>query len=100
MKATSHKRYRANEFARLTGVSVRALHYYDRLGLLKPQGRTTAGYRLYAPTEFARLQQIVTLKFLGFSLKEVKKLLAGADVGAALRAQRASLEHKQRQLAQ
>lgn len=98
MKVTNEIRCQVHEFARLAGVSVRALHYYDRLGLLKPQGRTSAGYRLYARADFARLQQIVTLKFIGFSLKEIKKLLAGADLSAALRAQRASLMQKQREL--
>jgi DNA-binding transcriptional MerR regulator len=98
MKTTSSKRYRPNEFARLAGVSVRALHYYDRLGLLKPQGRTGAGCRLYASEDFERLQQIVTLKFIGFSLKEIKRLVAGADLASALRAQRASLVQKRRQL--
>ena len=93
-------RYQAAEFARLTGVTVRALHYYDRLGLLKPSGRTGAGYRLYGPPDFMRLQQIVTLKFIGFSLRQIKKLIAGADLATALRLQRASLAEKRRQLDQ
>jgi DNA-binding transcriptional MerR regulator len=100
MKASSQKRYQAHEFARLAGVTVRALHHYDRLGLLKPSGRSSAGYRLYAGEDFARLQQIVTLKFIGFTLREIKKLIAGADLSTALRVQRAILEQKQRQLDQ
>ena len=67
--------YKANEFARLTGVTVRTLHHYDRLGLLKPSGRTPAGYRLYGERDFARLQQIVILKFIGFPLNQIKEIL-------------------------
>src|SRR5260370_8189288 len=66
---------KVNEFAEKAGVSVRTLHHYDRLGLLRPSGRTRASYRLYGEREFARLQQIVTLKFIGLPLKENKPLL-------------------------
>ena len=100
MKATDQKRYQAHEFAQVAGVTVRALHHYDRLGLLKPAGRSGAGYRLYSAEDFARLQQIVTLKFIGFKLREIKKLVAGADLCTALRLQRAVLEQKRRQLDQ
>src|SRR5437773_5573024 len=100
MKTTSPIRYQAREFARLSGVTVRALHHYDRLGLLKPSGRTATGYRLYGRPDFARLQQIVTLRFIGFSLRRIKKLIAGADLARALRLQRTSLEEKRRQLDQ
>jgi MerR family transcriptional regulator, thiopeptide resistance regulator len=97
---TDQKLYQAGEFARRAGVSVRALHHYDRLGLLKPGGRTAAGYRLYASGDFARLQQVVTLKFIGFSLREIKRLLAGADLSTALQLQARTLEQKRRQLDQ
>jgi DNA-binding transcriptional MerR regulator len=100
MKTLNQKTYHAHEFAQLAGVTVRALHYYDRLGLLKPTGRSGAGYRLYVTNDFARLQQIVTLKFIGFTLREIKKLVAGADVPTALRVQCASLEQKRRHLTQ
>ncbi|HUA66738.1 MAG TPA: MerR family transcriptional regulator [Alphaproteobacteria bacterium] len=100
MKASDQKRYHAHEFARLAGVTVRALHHYDRLGLLKPAGRSGAGYRLYAAEDFAALQQIVTLKFIGFTLREIKRLMAGADLSIALRLQRAVLEQKRRQMDQ
>jgi hypothetical protein len=56
-KSASQIRYQPCEFARLAGVTVRALHHYDRLGLLKPSDRTAAGYRLYGPEDFARLRQ-------------------------------------------
>lgn len=100
MKASGQKRYRAHEFARLAGVTVRTLHHYDRLGLLKPSERSSAGYRLYTMGDFARLQQVVTLKFIGFTLREIKKLIAGADMRTALRLQRASLEQKRRHLSE
>ena len=92
--------YRASEFARRAGVTVRALHHYDRLGLLRPTRRTAAGYRLYAESDFARLQQIVTLKFIGLSLKQIAGVLrAGAtDLRTALRLQREILEEKGRHL--
>ncbi|HEX8144662.1 MAG TPA: MerR family transcriptional regulator [Pyrinomonadaceae bacterium] len=92
--------YQASEFAGLTGVTVRALHHYDRLGLLKPSGRTASGYRLYGERDFARLQQIVTLKFIGLSLKQIKNILDREtfDLSTALRLQREILGEKRRQL--
>jgi len=69
------KHYQAIEFARLAGVTVRTLHHYDRIGLLKPSGHTDAGYRLYRKHDLIRLQQIITLKFIGFSLNHIKNLL-------------------------
>jgi DNA-binding transcriptional MerR regulator len=92
--------YRASEFASLAGITVRTLHHYDRLGLLKPSGRTTAGYRMYGERDFARLQQIVTLKFIGFPLKDIKDLLDRDrfDLPAALRLQREIIAEKRRRL--
>ena len=92
--------YQASEFARLTGVTVRTLHHYDRLGLLKPSARTTAGYRLYGERDFARLQQVVTLKFLGLPLKQIKSLLDrnALDLAATLRLQREILGERRRQI--
>jgi MerR family transcriptional regulator, thiopeptide resistance regulator len=100
MKSSNQLRYHAREFARLAGVTVRALHHYDGLGLLKPSDRTAAAYRLYGPDDFARLQQIVTLKFIGCSLRQIKELLTGANLSTALRLQRSSLEEKRRHLNQ
>jgi DNA-binding transcriptional MerR regulator len=70
------QRYRVTEFARLTKVTVRTLHYYDQIGLLKPSGRTAARYRFYTDKDLFRLQQIVTLKFLGLSLDQIGRALA------------------------
>ncbi|HXG92651.1 MAG TPA: MerR family transcriptional regulator [Blastocatellia bacterium] len=96
----SRRWYQASEFAELAGVTVRTLHHYDRLGLLKPSGRTSSGYRLYAERDFAQLQQIVTLKFIGFSLKQIKNILDRDtfDLPTALRIQREVIEEKRRRL--
>jgi MerR family transcriptional regulator, thiopeptide resistance regulator len=71
--------YQAHEFARRAGVTVRALHHYDRLGLLKPSGRTDAGYRFYTDRDLIRLEQIVALKFIGFPLSKIRDLLNRKD---------------------
>ena len=64
--------YHTGQFARKVAVSVRTLRYYDRVGLLRPAQHTEAGYRLYTDADLVRLQQILALKFLGFSLEEIK----------------------------
>ncbi len=66
--------YRIGEFAELAGVTVRALHHYDRIGLLNPQ-RGNSGTRLYSLQDLERLEQIAALKFLGIPLREIKLLL-------------------------
>ncbi|HKW97691.1 MAG TPA: MerR family transcriptional regulator [Bryobacteraceae bacterium] len=89
--------YRVQEFASLAGVTVRALHHYDRLGLLRPR-RTDSGYRLYRLTDLERLEQIVALKCLEIPLKQIKILLDrdGLEISDALRCQRRVLESKRR----
>ena len=92
--------YRVSEFAEKAGVTVRTLHHYDRLGLLSPAHRTEGGYRLYGERDFARLQQIVTLKFIGLPLKQIKALLDGGDLDlkSTLRLQRRLLLEKRAQV--
>lgn len=63
------------EVSRLTGVSVRTLHHYDAIGLLKPTEVTGAGYRLYDDTALSRLQSILLFRELRFPLKEIKAIL-------------------------
>jgi DNA-binding transcriptional MerR regulator len=63
--------YKIREFADLAGVTVRTLHHYDRIGLLKPR-RSRAGYRLYFLTDLERLVQITALKFIGIPLHEIR----------------------------
>ena len=75
--------------AEATGVSVRALHHYDAVGLVRPSGRSAAGYRLYAPDDVERLRTVVVYRRLGFSLEEVADLLAADGSG--------QLEHLRRQ---
>lgn len=71
--------YQVRDVAKLSGVSVRTLHYYDEIGLLAPSGRTTAGYRLYSDKDLLRLQQILINRTLGLSLNEIKRSLDEPD---------------------
>lgn len=64
-----------HEVSQLTGVSVRTLHYYDKIGLLHPAQMTEAGYRLYDDTSLERLQSILLFRELKFSLKEIRCIL-------------------------
>lgn len=89
------KPLRTQAFAVLTGVTVRALHHYDRIGLLRPQ-RSASGYRLYGSRELVRLEQIVALRFIGIPLKQMRPLLDGSVLAEALPRQRAILEEKRR----
>ena len=85
--------YLVKEVAALSGVTVRALHHYDELGLLTPNARTVAGYRLYSDDDLVRLQQILIGRELGLSLEAIRRSLddPGFDRRAALVAQRAEL---------
>jgi DNA-binding transcriptional MerR regulator len=93
------KTHRVHEFAALTGVTVRSLHHYDRLGLLRPR-RTGSGYRLYGQRELERLEQIVALKFIGIPLQQIKAILDRdlSNLPDALRVQRTVLEEKRQLL--
>ncbi len=64
-----------SQIARRTGMTVRSLHHYEAKGLLAPAARSDAGYRLYGERELLRLQHIVSLKALGFSLAEIRACL-------------------------
>ena len=68
-----------HEVSRLTGVSVRALQYYDGIGLLRPAEYTEAGYRLYDEAALERLQQILLFRELEFPLKEIRRILESPD---------------------
>jgi DNA-binding transcriptional MerR regulator len=70
---------KVGELAKRTGLTVRTLHHYDEVGLLKPSLHTEAGYRLYTAADVARLQQVLSLRQLGFSLEEVKGCLDRPD---------------------
>jgi DNA-binding transcriptional MerR regulator len=87
--------YLIHEFAELAGVTVKALHHYDRLGLLNPR-RNTNGYRIYVEHDLERLEQIVALRFLGVPLQQIKSVLdqSEVDLAGTLRLQRRALEQK------
>ena len=67
------------ELAKQTGLSIRTLHYYDEIGLLSPSHRTDVGHRLYSDQDIIRLQQILSLRQLGFSLSEIHECLESPD---------------------
>ncbi|MFF2483022.1 MerR family transcriptional regulator [Paenibacillus sp. NPDC058071] len=89
-----------NEAAKIAGVSVRTLHYYDKIGLLKPSQVAENGYRLYGETDFARLQQILFFKELEFPLEAIKAILDNPrfDRRKALEAQKELLTAKKSRL--
>ena len=93
---TVPRTYRVADVARVSGVSIRALHHYDAIGLLIPTGRTEAGYRLYTDADLLRLQQILIGRELGFPLDEIKRSLDDPrfDHRQALIDQRRRLEAK------
>lgn len=101
MEPSKPKTYQAREFAKLAGVTVRALHHYDRIGLLKPK-RTSAGYRVYSTQDLESLEHIVALKFIGIPLRKIAVLRHGspATLAVGLRAQRQTLEGKRQLLDQ
>ncbi len=96
----SEQLYQVREFARRSGVTIRTLHHYDQIGLLRPSVYTEAGYRLYSDRDFGRLQQIVTLKFIGLSLKRIREILQEEqfDLWSMLKLQRIALEKKRNHL--
>src|SRR4051812_29152036 len=85
--------YKIGHVARVARVSVRALHHYDEIGLIKPSGRSGSGYRLYTDLDLERLQQVLFFRELGFPLEEILRLLADPsfDRRSALLAQRTRL---------
>ncbi|MDX1956992.1 MAG: MerR family transcriptional regulator [Leptospiraceae bacterium] len=90
------KFYSVKETSELAGVSIRTLHYYEEIGLLKPKIRTDSNYRYYTETELLRLQQILIFKELGFPLKEISKIIDSKnfDLLESLINQKAELEIK------
>ena len=68
-----------NEVSKLTGVSIRTLQYYDKIGLLHPAKYTEAGYRLYDDAALETLQQILLFRELEFPLKEIKEIISSPD---------------------
>ena len=89
-----------HEVSKISGVSVRTLHYYDSIGLLSPAAVTSAGYRLYDDSSLAKLQSILFFRELEFPLREIKAILENPDFDciSALREQVTLLEMKREHL--
>jgi DNA-binding transcriptional MerR regulator len=96
---TRSRTFQVKDVARIAGVSVRTLHHYDAIGLLVPQLRTAAGYRVYTDDDLLRLQQILIGRELGLSLEEIRRSLddPGFDRMAALLDQRERLQERVQQ---
>ena len=96
---TEQREWRIGELARATGVTVRALHHYDRLGLLVPSSRTAGGHRCYTGDDVRRLHTILALRGFGLSLRDIAAALAagGEDPREILRRQLAETEERIRQ---
>ena len=73
------RRMTVHEVADLTGITIRTLHYYDEIGLLKPTMVTDSKYRLYTDDDLNRLQEILFFREVGFALKEIKSLLGSPN---------------------
>ena len=88
--------YTVKKLAELAGVSVRTLHYYDEVGLLKPESRSQSGYRRYGEEAAVRLQQIMFFRELGFGLDDIKKIVSRPDfdIVEALQSHRSLLMKK------
>lgn len=71
--------YTSGEFAKKANVTLRTIRYYDRQGILKPSKKAKNGYRLYTDADFAKLQKILSLKYLGFSLEEIMTMTINDD---------------------
>lgn len=93
-------RLQVSEMAKLCGVSVRTLHYYDQIGLLRPETAADSGYRWYGAAEVERMQQILFFRELDFSLKDIAAILADPhyDRRQALRDQKELLTRKRDRL--
>lgn len=92
--------YTVNQLAKLSSVSVRTLHYYDEIELLKPSKIANNGYRLYDEPELLRLQQILFFRELEFSLEEIKRFLSQPEyqIAQSLRDQKHLIELKRARL--
>lgn len=88
--------YSVGQAAELAGVTVRTLHHYDKIGLLRPSDRTKTGYRLYTAEDLERLQQILFYRELGFTLENIEAILREpeADPAAHLRRQHQLLRER------
>lgn len=84
MRENARMQLKVGELARTTGLTVRTLHHYDEIGLLKPSGRSESGYRLYSQEDVARLHAIQAMRHLGLALGDIAALLDGDGATPAL----------------
>lgn len=97
MNGTNGQTWKVGQLARLTGLTVRTLHHYDTVGLLRPSARTPSGHRLYDEDDVRRLYRVVAMRELGLSLEVIGQLLTGEpDLADLLRDH---LAHVDKQLA-
>lgn len=95
-----HTFYTAGELAKLTGVSYKTIRHYYEKGLLEPENHTDSGYRLYGTKSVETLQRIIMLKYLNFSLEEIKKILEKEDTKETFRKQEKLLQAQMQHLEQ
>src|SRR3954451_23615337 len=88
------EQYRIGELARAAGVTVRTLHHYDELGLLRPSERTHGGHRLYAARDVERLYRLLALRSLGLPLAGRRPLLEGDGVAETVERHRARVDQQ------
>lgn len=91
--------YQVQQFATLAGVTVRTLHHYDRLGLLRPEHRSESGYRMYSRQDLLRLERVMVLRYLGLTLRQIGEIVGGPrgeeqDVAQLLRTQAVFLRER------
>ena len=93
------KTWQVKEFSALAKISVRTLHHYDEIGLLKPSLRSPNGYRLYSEHDLLKLERIIALKFFGFDLKQIAELIGkDEDLKQHLKTQQTYLTEQIKQL--
>jgi MerR family transcriptional regulator, thiopeptide resistance regulator len=95
---TTEPAWKVGALARATGLTIRALHHYDHIGLLRPSARSAAGHRLYTGGDVARLYRISLLRRLGFPLEQIASMLGNQEWQLAA-AVRQHLKHSQEQAA-
>jgi DNA-binding transcriptional MerR regulator len=107
MEIAEDRQLKIGELARQTGLSIKAIRYYEQRGLLEQPPRTEAGYRLYGPEEVARLQFVQRAKLLGLTLEEIRELVElaarcneGEIVPHLEEVLRAKLEETERKIAE
>lgn len=95
-----YKYMKIGEFAKRSGVTVKTLLHYDKIGLLKPTEKTESGYRIYCEEDFLKLQQITTLKFIGLSLSEISHIIheSGENLENMITIQKKALEEKKKHI--